>query len=145
MQLGGRSGGRMAEINVTPMIDVILVLLIIFMLVVPTVKMGYEVIIPPKPDEQAQADRGPNHYVFSLDVDGSVYVNREKIEMSELQSYVREAAGPAGERPIFFVGAPELPYPEALHFIDALHSAGANRISVVPDRELIRHVRSADI
>src|SRR5437016_10885843 len=93
MQAGGGSGGLQSEINVTPMVDVMLVLLIIFMVVTPFLQQGIQVAIPREtrnPDED-QAINKESAVIISIPKDGDYYLGKKKVNLDDLKSAVEKA------------------------------------------------------
>jgi biopolymer transport protein TolR len=83
MQVGGKKGGPMADINVTPLVDVVLVLLIIFMVVTPMLSSGVDVFLPESKTAEEAADNG-HHLVVSIKQDESVYVETTRTSKETL-------------------------------------------------------------
>src|SRR5437667_11194281 len=93
MQAGGGSGGLQSEINVTPMVDVMLVLLIIFMVVTPFLQKGITVAIPrdlKNPDED-QAINKESSVIISVPKDGDYYIGNKKVSIDDLNTAVENA------------------------------------------------------
>src|SRR5471030_1039736 len=82
MDVGARSSVR-SDINITPLVDVVLVLLIIFMVITPLLQMGYDVKVPPKATEQTISQVPPDPLVVSLMPNNRLYLNKQ--EMTEKQ------------------------------------------------------------
>lgn len=133
MQVGGGSGGAMSEINVTPMIDVILVLLIIFMVMVPTVQMGYLVNVPPKTESDAPALPNPNQIIMRYDKNGNIFINKQPISESEFPQKLRDTLKGNTGKMVFFAGDPEASYLETVNFLDLARSAGAENIGLITE------------
>lgn len=131
MQVGGGSGGAMSEINVTPMIDVILVLLIIFMVMVPTVQMGYLVNVPPKTESDAPAVPNPNQIIMRYDKDGKIFINKKVIPEADFERRLAETLKGNTGKMIFFAGDPEASYPDTVSFLDSARRAGAENIGLI--------------
>ena len=92
MQAGG-GGGLQSEINVTPMVDIMLVLLIIFMVVTPFLQQGITVAIPRdlrNPDED-QAINKESSLIISVPKDGDYYLNKKKVSLDDLKATVEKA------------------------------------------------------
>lgn len=131
MQVGDGSGGAMSEINVTPMIDVILVLLIIFMVMVPTVQMGYLVNVPPKTESEGPAVPNPNQIIIRYDKDGQMFINKKNIQRDQfVQTLTDTMKGNTGKM-IFFAGDPEASYNDTVEFLDLARQSGAENIGII--------------
>ena len=83
MQVGDRSGGPMADINVTPLVDVVLVLLIIFMVVTPMLVSGVDVRLPMAVESEKVPDDG-THIIVSIDENQTVYLDKTPYELDKL-------------------------------------------------------------
>ena len=83
MQVGDRQGGPMADINVTPLVDVVLVLLIIFMVITPMLVSGVDVKLPMAVKTEKVKDDG-QHVIVSIDADKNVFVDKELVLMEQL-------------------------------------------------------------
>jgi biopolymer transport protein TolR len=126
METHGNRRGPRSEINVTPLVDVCLVLLIIFMVVLPTLQAGYLVKTPPaKPGTAA----GSRQVVLRMDGQGRTYLNGERVPRTELA--LRIAAMDLGNKLVFFAADGELPYGEVAEFMDLCRSSGAGKLGIV--------------
>jgi biopolymer transport protein TolR len=129
-----RTRGRrapMAEINVTPMVDVMLVLLIIFMVTAPLLVAGVPVNLP---DARAKAlDQDQKPVAISLDADGRLFVNDAEVSNTDLpNTLTRIAARDADKPPQIFLRADEaLGYGRVMHVMGELNRAGLNRVALV--------------
>ena len=135
MGLHGRAGGGssrrapMAEINVTPFVDVMLVLLIIFMVTAPLLATGVPVELPDSranalPQEQDQVD-------IAVLADGSIYIGDEPVAREELPDRLVALAG-QGEAPVITLRADtSLPYGQVMAVMGELNRAGLSSISLV--------------
>ena len=129
---GGSSSGLTNDINVTPMIDVLLVLLIIFMMVIPMSRKAIDLQLPdPTPDNSPQ---GPPPSQIVLEVlPGNVYkVNSQPIGKNELQKRLKEIYDPRPEKIIFVKGDPKAKYSEVIYAMDVSRGAGVKVIGVSP-------------
>ena len=123
---GDGRGGLRSEINVTPLVDVCLVLLIIFMVVTPLLQAGYAVATPPAgPGGQTRA------VVVRLDRDGNAYLNHDQVSRTELES--RLSAMDLTHRSVLFAADGELPYGEVADFMDLCRHSGAKNLGIVFD------------
>ena len=118
MQVGG-GGGMRSEINVTPLVDVVLVLLIIFMVLTPIIQMGYAVRVPPKAPPGLAADVFSDQIVLRLSADKKMFINKEELaDEQALRNRMREILKGNTGKPIFFAGSGELLYDDVLLFLD---------------------------
>jgi len=130
---GGRRGkrGAMAEINVTPLVDVMLVLLIIFMVTAPLLTAGVPVQLP---DSRAKAlAQEPRQVTISMTPDGKTYIDDAEVAPGELAQRLEGVApGSDGEPPLVTLRADRaLAYGEVMAVMGELNRAGFNSISLV--------------
>ena len=124
--------GLQNEINVTPMIDVLLVLLIIFMMVIPMSRKAIDLQLPdPTPDDTPQ---GPPPSQIVLEVlPGNVYkVNSQPIPKAELQKRLKEIYDPRPDKIMFIKGDPTVKYSDVITAMDAARGAGVKVIGATP-------------
>ena len=129
---GGSAGSLTNEINVTPMIDVLLVLLIIFMMVIPMSRKAIDLQLPdPTPDN---SNSGPPPAQIVLEVlPGNVYkVNTQPIPKSELAKRLKEIYDPRPEKIIFVKGDPAVKYSDVIWAMDVARGAGVKVIGMTP-------------
>ncbi|HVN77118.1 MAG TPA: biopolymer transporter ExbD [Thermoanaerobaculaceae bacterium] len=129
MTPGSRSRSK-SEINVTPLVDVVLVLLIIFMVVTPVLRAGHDAAIPPS------AERGPDRQpadqlVVRLEADGGVFINSERVEPGYLAERLRQVLRGRGGLPTFVAAADAVPYQRVMGLMDACRDAGAANLAIV--------------
>ncbi len=143
MSLGGGGGGRggrrrapvMSEINVTPMVDVMLVLLIIFMVSAPLLTVGVPLDLPQTQAKSLDQDQTP--LTVSVNVKGQVYLNDAEIPVDELVAKLKavtEARGGLDER-IFVRGDRKVDYGTVMKVMGRLSSAGFRRVALVTEVE----------
>jgi biopolymer transport protein ExbD/biopolymer transport protein TolR len=134
MGVGGGKGGAMSEINMTPMIDVLLVLLIIFMVVQQGLQRGLSVQVPPPKEKEEIAQKPPDDTQIVLEVEpGPVYkVNRQVVPPAELERFLRETFAQRARKVIFVKGAENLSYGEVVRAVDASRAADITLVGLVP-------------
>lgn len=134
MGVGGKKGGAMGEINMTPMIDVLLVLLIIFMVVQQGLQKGVSVQIPPPKDKQEVAQKEPDQDQIVLEIEpGPVYaVNKQPVQPAALEQTLKDIFAPRPRKVIFVKGAENLRYGDVIHAVDAARGAGVTVVGLVP-------------
>ena len=134
MGVGGSKGGAMSEINMTPMIDVLLVLLIIFMVVQQGLQRGLSVQVPPPKEKEDISQQPPDDSQVVLEVDpGPVYkVNRQVVPAAELETFLRDVFAQRARKVIFVKGAEELTYGEVVRAVDASRAADITLVGLVP-------------
>ena len=126
------SDGPIAAINVTPLVDVMLVLLVIFMVTAPMLQQGVEVDLPKA--TTAPLRGSTEQIVISIDKAGSIYLGAgNKVEVSELAEKVKAvfANRPENERKIYIKGDTSLGYGRVMEVMAALHAGGITQIGLV--------------
>jgi len=134
MDLGGAKGGLKADINVTPLVDVMLVLLIIMMLVAPLLQQGVAVRLPTatnttdKPETQDQT-------VLAISQDKHMYLNARPIQEGELATKLNEILENKKEKIVLIKADEEVEYSAVMAAMDQLHLAGIEDIGLITERK----------
>jgi biopolymer transport protein TolR len=132
----GGGKGLVADINVTPMVDVMLVLLIIFMVVTPFLQQGVTVALPKGPHgEEDQDINKESAVIVAIPSDGIYFLGRDQVDLTTLTSRVEKMMEhkPIGERVVYVKGDNRVHYREVVSVIDAIRSAGIDRVGLVVD------------
>jgi len=123
----------MADINVTPLVDVMLVLLIIFMIAAPMLHQGVEVALP-KANATNLPLRVQDPLVVSIDRDGGVYLKADRVELADLVERIKAQTQASGDDSVFLKGDREVPYGKVIQVLDTLHQGGIVHVGMVTER-----------
>jgi biopolymer transport protein TolR len=131
MAVGG-SGGPKADINMTPMIDVLLVLIIIFMVITPLTPKGLEALVPqPPPPGQKATAADQRTVVIVVDGNHNYSINNEPSAEDKLGERLTEIFKTRAERVVFVKGDPSLDFMWVAKAIDIAHGAGIDKVGLM--------------
>ena len=134
----GSSGGRgevTSEINVTPMADVMLVLLIIFMVITPMLQKGVSVDMAKtnNPSEMTEADK-EDSILIAVSRDGRYYLNQDKVNIDDLTAKVSDLVSNRLDKMIFVKGDYRAKYGDVVKVVDNLRAAGVDKIGLLTEK-----------
>jgi biopolymer transport protein TolR len=130
MQVGG-SGTVKSDINVTPLVDVVLVLLIIFMVITPVVQMGYLVRVPPKAPANLPPSAVNDQIVLRLMPENRILINKDDVSPEQFPQRIREILHGNTSKMVFFSGSRDVDYDTTMRFLDTARAAGVKNIGII--------------
>jgi biopolymer transport protein ExbD len=132
---GGKSKVR-PTMNITPLVDVVLVLLIIFMVITPLLTKQFWVHVPKKPENQAESKPDPNNppVVLSVDEKGVIRVGPEVVPAAQLAHKLKRVFAARSDHNLFFKASDDAPYGNAVEALDLARAGGAVTIAVLTEK-----------
>jgi biopolymer transport protein TolR len=132
MAVGGPGGGPKADINMTPMIDVLLVLIIIFMVITPLTPKGLEALVPqPPPPNQKPNASDQRTVVIVVDQNHNYSINNEPSSEDKMGDRLQEIFKTRAEKVVFVKGDPGLDFQWVAKAIDIAHGAGIDKVGLM--------------
>ncbi len=132
MSTGDSGGGMTSDPNVTPMIDVLLVLLIIFMVIVPSLRKSIDVQLPDPTPQVAPANQDNTNIVLEVLPEGKFKINSEEATREGLPKRLAEIYGPRPDKIIFVKGDSTVKYQDVIFAMDVARGAGVKVIGITP-------------
>jgi biopolymer transport protein TolR len=140
---GGRGRRRsyrpMSEINVTPFVDVMLVLLVVFMVTAPLLTVAVPIDLPKTTARTVNADKEP--LVVSVDSSGAVYLQESRTEIDDLVAKLKAVTGANPDARIFVRGDKNVSYGRILEVMGTISAAGFNKVALVADPNTMARAR----
>ena len=119
-----------SDINITPLVDIVLVLLIIFMVITPLLQMGYDVKVPPKANVD-QPQSLVDQVIISLTPQNKIYLNKQEVTAAQLATQLSGILKNRNDKTVFFSGDDGSNYGEVIKVMDIVRNAGAKNLGIV--------------
>ena len=134
---GGRRGRRSlnAEINVTPFVDVMLVLLIVFMITAPLLVRGEDVNLPKTKSGPIQTDPNDAPLAITIKANGDIFIQTTKVDLENLGPQVQAIIGEGYDKPVYVRGDEATPYGDIMEVMAEIKAAGYTRVALVTEQK----------
>ena len=128
---GGRETGTLSEINVTPLVDVMLVLLIVFMVTAPMIQTGVDVDLPDAKAQSVPDESGK--LIVTMTKDKRVFIGKLEIPFAEVETMLRNNAKVQTDREVYLHADTNLSYGEVVKVMAAIKLAGGDKMGLITD------------
>ena len=125
---GGRFGPALSDINVTPLVDVVLVLLIIFMVTAPMMSRGIDIRLP---RTESGSDTQEDRLIVSVDQDSTIYLNDRPVNLALLTEKLKSEMDRTGTDFVFLRADQDVPYGRVMAVMDQIKKSGADKVGMV--------------
>ena len=131
MTAGGNSGQMMSDINVTPLVDVMLVLLIIFMVTAPMMMQGVDVSLPEATAEPLESEK--EHLIVTIDTKNQVFINDFQVTVDGLREKLEKILEGRSDREVFLKADKDISYGTVVQVMAAIKGAGVEKLGMVTE------------
>ena len=139
MDVGGSKGGIKSDINVTPLVDVMLVLLIIMMIVAPLLQQGVPVTLP-QANNSSEKPETQDQTVVTIDRNKDVYLNAKPVPSGQLETRIKEILEDKSDKIVIIKADVEAPYSAVMDTMDELRKAGIEDMGLITDKRKLQPV-----